>query len=135
MNPQPVKFNSYADFYASLTSGEQKIVTELQRLIEDCIPAARQKLSYNVPYYSLNKRICFIWPASVVWGKVKLKGVQLGFCQAHLLYDPECFLDRGERKQVYSKTYFALSEIERDHDLLKHFLLEAAEVDKKTKKL
>lgn len=135
MNPQPVKFNSYDDFFASLTSLERKIVTELKQLIEECIPTASQKLSYNVPYYSLNKRICFIWPASVPWGKVKLKGVQLGFCQAHLLYDPEFFLDRGARKQVYSKTYFALNEIEKDHDLLKHFLLEAAEVDKKTKKL
>jgi hypothetical protein len=84
-----------------------------------------------VPFYSLKKRVCFIWPSSVPWGKVKLKGVQLGFCQGYLLDDPEQFLDRGERKQVYSKTYFSISEIEKDCDLLRHFLFEAAKVDSK----
>ena len=129
MNPQPVKFKSYDDFFNHLTNDEKKIVLELQGLIEECIPNAKRKLSYNVPFYSLKKRICFIWPASVPWGNVALKGVQFGFCQGFLLNDPEQFLDRGSRKQVYSKTYFKISEIEYDRDLLRHFLFEAVEVD------
>lgn len=129
MNPQPFKFNSIQDFLEYLSESEKKMVFELQGLIEECVPKARQKLSYNVPFYSLKKRVCFIWPASVPWGKVKLKGVQLGFCQGYLLQDPHGFLDRGERKQVYSKTYFNISEIEKDRDLIRHFLFEAAAVD------
>lgn len=131
MNPQPFKFSSFEEFLEHLSTPEKKIVLELQRLIEECIPNAKRKLSYNVPFYSLKKRICFIWPASVPWGKVKLNGVQLGFCQGFLLNDPEQFLDRGSRKQVYSKTYFKISEIEYDRDLLRHFLFEAAEQDRR----
>jgi hypothetical protein len=106
MNPQPFQFNSFEDFLNHLPESEKILVLELQVLIEECLPAVKRKLSYNVPFYSLKKRVCFIWPSSVPWGNVKLKGVQLGFCQGYLLQDPDAFLDRGARKQVYSKNLF-----------------------------
>ena len=130
MNSQHFKFNSFEEFLEYLPASEKKIVFELQGLIEDCMPNAKRKLSYNVPFYSLKNRVCFIWPSSVPWGKVKLEGVQLGFCQGYLLQDPDEFLERGERKQVYSKTYFKISEIEKDRELIRHFLFEAVEVDR-----
>jgi hypothetical protein len=130
MNSQHFKFNSFEEFLEYLPASEKKMVFELQALIEECVPGAKLKLSYNVPFYSLKKRLCFIWPSSVPWGKVKLKGVQLGFCQGYLLHDPNEFLDRGDRKQVYSKTYFKISEIEKDREWIRHFLFEAVEVDR-----
>lgn len=129
MNPQPFKFHSYDDFFDHLSKEEKQIVSALDDMIRDLIPGIKRKLSYNVPFYSLNKRICFIWPASVPWGKVKLNGVQLGFCFGNLLNDELNFLERADRKQVYSKTYFSVKEIERDFDLLRHFLMEASRKD------
>lgn len=131
MNPQPFKFNSYDDFLDHLTQTEKQLVHAMDELVATCAPQARRKLSYNVPFYSLNRRLCFIWPASVPWGKVPLQGVQFGFCEGHLLLDEEGFLDRGARKQVFSKTYFDLSAFLEDEAMLRHFLFEAVEVDRR----
>lgn len=133
MNPQPFKFHSFEDFFEFLNSEEKQIVTVLDLMIFEIVPNVKRKLSYNVPFYSVKKRICFIWPASVPWGNVKLTGVQLGFCQGNLLFDPENYLDHGNRKQVFSKTFFSLNEIEKEFDLIKHFLMEATAVDQHSK--
>lgn len=129
MNPQSFKFHSYDEFFEFLPKEEKLIVSCLDSIIQELIPGVKRKLSYNVPYYSVRKRICFIWPSSVPWGNVKLKGVQLGFCNGYLLKDPENFLEKENRKQVYVKTFFSASEIEKDMDMIKYFLLGAAEND------
>ena len=102
---QPIKFSSIEDFLDYLTPYELEIVLMLRDLIKTSIPNVKEKLSYNVPFYSLHKRICFIWPASVPWGKVEKNGVILGFSNGNLLPDPEGFLEKGTRKQVYTKTF------------------------------
>lgn len=130
MNPQPFKFHSYDEFFESLSQVEKQIVSVLDEMIKDLIPGVKRKLSYNVPYYSVRQKICFIWPASVPWGKVKLHGVQLGFCKGFLLYDPENFLEKENRIQVFAKTLFSLEEIEKEQEMIRYFLLEAAEKDK-----
>lgn len=124
---QPVKFRSVEDFLDFLPEHELRIVQALRQLTLECIPNVKEKLSYNVPYYSRHKRICFIWPASVPWGNIKLQGVQFGFCYGNLMRDELNYLDRGSRKQVYSKTFMSLQEI--DTDLLKLYLFEAVRVD------
>jgi hypothetical protein len=131
MNPQPFKFHSYTEFFEQLSEQEKPLVSLLDELIRDLIPDVKRKLSYNVPYYSLQQRICFIWPASVPWGNVKLSGVQLGFCKGYLLNDPENFLKKENRKQVYVKTFYSLGDIERDMELIKNFLEKAVHADKK----
>lgn len=130
MNPQPFKFHSYDEFFEHLTKEEKLIVSLLDSIIQDLIPGVKRKLSYNVPYYSVRKRICFIWPSSIPWGKVKMNGVQLGFCTGYLLDDSENFLEKENRKQVYAKTFFSANEIEKNLDIIRYFLLEAAEKDK-----
>lgn len=124
---QNVNFSSVDEFLDYLPEHEREIVDRLRELIHEYIPNANEKLSYNVPYYSRNKRICFIWPASVPWGKVKLNGVQLGFCYGNLLRDELGFLEQGDRKQVFTKTFQSLQDI--DVDLVKMFLIEAVEMD------
>jgi hypothetical protein len=129
---QNLKFNSVDDLLEYLPENEREIVDILRQLIIDSIPNCVEKLAYNVPYYYRHSRICFIWPSSVPWGNVKLNGVQLGFCNGNLLNDNIEWLDKGNRKQVYTKTFQNINEI--DLDLIKYYIFEAVEIDKKSKK-
>lgn len=124
---QPVKFGSVDEFLEFLPDHEREIVDILRSIVMDCLPEAMEKLSYNVPYYFLKSRVCFIWPASVPWGNVKMNGVVLGFCKGFLMQDDQQFLERGNRKQVYTKTFTDKSQIDRD--LLQTYLYEAVELD------
>ncbi len=131
-NIQNVSFKTIDDFLEYIPADEYNIVTRLRKIVLESIPECIEKISYNVPYYYRNSRICFIWPASVPWGNVKKTGVQLGFCNGYLLNDDINYLDRGNRKQVYSKTFTKLKEI--NNDLLRSYILEAVTLDEKFSK-
>ncbi|MBD0295230.1 MAG: DUF1801 domain-containing protein [Flavisolibacter sp.] len=126
---QNVSFKSISDFLSYLPEEELFIVERLRELIFDCIPDAKEKLSYNVPFYYRFSRICFIWPGSVPWGNIK-SGVLLGFCKGHLLSDISC-LEVGERKEVYTKTFHNLKEI--NTHVIRQLLHEAAVVDEEAR--
>lgn len=123
---QDFKFRSVDEMLDHIPDREQRIVERLRSIVFESIPDVREKLSYNVPFYFRHKRICFIWPGSVAWGKVR-QGVQFGFEHGNKLTDPDGWLERGDRKQVYTKTFNSLKEI--DEDRLRMFLFEAVEVD------
>ena len=129
---QPIKLKSVDDFLTFIPKDELKIVKALRELIFTCIPSCKEKLAYNVPYYYRYSRICFIWPSSIPWGKTKMNGVKLGFCQGNLLSDEINYLEKENRKQVYTKTFTSIGEIKID--LLKSYLIEAAEIDEKIHK-
>ncbi len=124
---QNVNFNSIGDFLDFLPEKELAIVEELRSFVYECIPEVKEKLSYNVPFFRRNRNICFIWPASVPWGKVPKDGVQLGFTSGNLINDLDGYLDLGTRKNVAIKTFYNLKEIEAD--LVRSYLFEALEVD------
>lgn len=127
---QHVKFSSIDDFLAYLPAHEKAIVEVLRDIVLQSIPDCTEKLSYNVPYYYRYSRICFIWPASVPWGRVPLRGVQLGFCHGNLLYDDKEYLDRGNRKQVYTKVFTKVRDITADdHSTLHTYLVNAVLLD------
>lgn len=129
---QPVKFYHIDDFIEFIPDQERAIVSYLRNIIYECIPQVKEKLAYNVPYYYRYSRIAYIWPASVPWGNVPLQGVSLGFCRGNQLRDDLNWLEKGTRKQVYTKTFFSLKEI--DDDLLRTYLFEAMEVDERNHK-
>lgn len=129
---QGLKFKTIDDFLTYLPDRELEIVEALREIALDSIPDCMEKLSYNVPYYFRHSRICFIWPASVPWGKVKTEGVLFGFCNGYLLADEYGYFDKGRREQVYSKTFNALADIEAD--LLKSYLFDAVIVDEELKR-
>ena len=129
---QNVDFRNVEEFLDYLPDHERKMVDLLREIIFECIPECKEKLSYNVPYFSRYSRICFIWPASIPWGKVKMNGVQLGFCKGYLLQDEFGYLEKGNRKQVFSKTFFNIKDI--NEDLLKAYLFDAVEIDQSFKK-
>ncbi len=126
---QPFKFHNLDEFLEFLPEDELKLVNHLRLLVLDCLPGCREKLSYNVPYYIMRKNICFIWPASVTWGKNKTyTGVRFGFTRGYMLQDELNYLDKGDRKQVFWKDFQHISEI--DEDVLKSYIFEAAEIDR-----
>jgi Domain of unknown function (DU1801) len=133
MKMQNVSFKNVDDFLEYLPDNELKIVEFLRRTVFDCIPMAIEYLSFNVPFYKVNRAICFIWPASILWGKKQTyEGVRFGLTTGYLISDEMNYLDRGDRKQVYWKDFSDLREI--DIDLLKSYIFEAALIDEKNKK-
>lgn len=125
---QPVSFKTIEDCLEYIPQSELAIVNALRQIIFNSVPDIKEKLSYNVPFYSLHKRICFLWPASIPWGKVKGEGVQLGFVNGHLLGDTEGYLDGNNRQYLRSRTYTNLSE--DDVFIIKSLLLQAANIDR-----
>jgi hypothetical protein len=116
-------------FLEFLPADELKLTVFLRNLVLDCIPECGEKLSYHVPYYYKHSNICFIWPASVTWGKKKsYEGIRFGFTKGYLLTDENGYLDRGERKEVYWRDFKHVRDI--DVNILKSLLFEAVEIDK-----
>lgn len=124
---QSVHFRSIDECLDFLAEDERMITEQLRALVHDSIPQVREKLAYNVPYFYRRANICFIWPGSIAWGQKQNPGVRLGFTQGHLLDDEICYLDRGNRKQVYWRDFFHLQDL--DHELIMALLSEAAELD------
>jgi hypothetical protein len=109
-----LKFQNIVEFREYLSQEEKEITDYLRDIVLRTLPATcKEKLSYNVPFYSGRRRICFIWPGSVPWGGFR-KGVMLGFCQGNKLKDPNFYLTHGSNKQVYYIIYNTLEEIDED---------------------
>lgn len=99
MKMQNVNFKSVDEFLSYLPDDELRVVEYLRNILFECIPNCQERLAYNVPYYQSHKNICFIWPASIKWGKkVTYKGVRLGFTNGNLLADEVNYLEKGNRK-------------------------------------
>ncbi len=133
MDKMKVKFNTIDEFLEFLPENELVIVNLLRKLVFDCLPNCTEQISYNVPYYKIRKGICFIWPASVLWGSKKTYyGVRFGFNQGYQMKNELNYLDKGNRKQVYWRDIKSVKEI--DVDILKMYLFEALEIDRLSKK-
>lgn len=78
--PHTLDFNSIEEFLDYLPKEELEIVLFLRKIILECMSDCKEKLAHNVPFYYRHSRICYIWPASIPWGKVE-KGVAIGFCK------------------------------------------------------
>lgn len=121
-NPQGIQFKSVNEFLDNLPEEELEIVLFLQKIIMECMPDCKEKLAYNVPFYYRHSRICYIWPASVHWGKVE-KGVAIGFCKGASFLD-ETF---ETTKFISKRTFTSIKEF--DVPLLKQQIYEAILVD------
>ena len=128
------------DMIMNLPKGERIIVQKLRALITECIPEATEKAYYGmgVPFYTRNRLICFIWPASVFWGPKRTtesqnaKGTSLGFNQGNLMSNEDGVLLSEGRKQVYVMYFHKLSDI--DENQVRSLLYEALLVDDTFKK-
>ncbi|MCA6074228.1 DUF1801 domain-containing protein [Fulvivirga sedimenti] len=123
---QRVSFHTYDDFFDFLPAGEQKLVEILRNLVYENIPDVREKISYNVPFYSRFRRICYIWPSVIPWGGLKPgSGVALGFTKGKTLQSD--YLTGGKGKEVRFRLFASIHEIDRP--LLADLLLEATVID------
>ncbi|MEP7376696.1 MAG: DUF1801 domain-containing protein [Chitinophagaceae bacterium] len=129
---QNVSFRNVEEFLEFLPEDELKVTELLRKIIFNCLPQVIEKLSYNVPFYKHHKNFCFIWPASVLWGKTKsYAGVRLGFTNGNQLLDETGYLDKGDRKQVYWKDFKSLMEI--DMEFVRLYIFEAIMIDEQLK--
>lgn len=129
---QNVSFKNVDEFLEYLPDKELKIVELLRKVVFDCIPMAIEYLSFNVPFYKVNRTVCFIWPASVLWGKKQTyDGVRFGLTHGYLIPDKINYLNKGDRKQVYWRDFSNLRDI--DVDLLKSYIFEALLIDKNSR--
>lgn len=72
--------------------------------------------------------MCFIWPASVLWGKKKTyAGVRFGLCYGSLVPAYEPYLQGGGRKQVYWRDMTAVSS--SDERIIRSLIRAAIQVD------
>ncbi|MBI5915375.1 MAG: DUF1801 domain-containing protein [Bacteroidetes bacterium] len=124
---QNVSFRSVGELLRFLPENQLLVVEKLRELVFECIPEVEERLSFNVPFYRRFRAICFIWPGAVSWGSTIWEGVEFGFNYGNLLIDEAGFLEKGNRKQVYSRRYFSPEEI--NVDLLRAYIFEAVEVD------
>ena len=130
---QKVKFGSVNEFLDYLPEEELVVVEALREIILETIPNVREKLSYNVPFYHRFKAMCFLWPGSVLWGsKQTYEGVRLGFTYGSLMHDPEDYLEKGTRKQVYTRDFLTLADV--DLEVIRSFMYQAIEIDDTMKK-
>ena len=84
-----------------LPDDERALTEQLRELIISEAPDLKERLSFNVPFYKGRRDVCFIWPASVLWGRKKTyEGVRFGLSYGSLVPGCEPYLQRGYRKQV-----------------------------------
>lgn len=120
------------EFIGGLEPTEKVLVNRLRKLILDVDPRLQEKLSYGVPYFFHNRRICFIWPASHFpcsddKRKEYPEKVQLGFCYGNLLSNEQGVLLAEGRKQVYLMKFTSPSEI--DDKIIREIVMEAVMID------
>ncbi|MEY4877382.1 MAG: hypothetical protein RL708_2532 [Bacteroidota bacterium] len=130
---QDVAFKNIDSFLNYLPNDELKITNFLRKIVLECMPHAKEKLSWNIPSYTINKSVCFIWPASVKWGKKETYiGVRFGFMHGNLLNPKNNYFDLGNRKMVSYRDFKGIKEV--DVDILKATIYEAMFVDEQFSK-
>ena len=120
----------------NLPKEEQLIVTRLRSLVTECLPLAIEKPYYGlgVPYYSHRRQICYIFPASALYGcsqvvnkSQSMKKVTLGFCQGNRMSNEHSVLRTEGRKQVRVMYFNSLRDIHEEQ--VRALLFEAGMVD------
>ena len=124
-----IRFATVQECLDFLPADERALMEHLRGFIIGRMPGLRERLSYNVLVYKLRRDVCFLWPASVLWGGRKTyEGVRFGFSHADLLSDPSGYLEHGGRKQVYWRDLQQFSKT--DERMLRQLLAQAVERDR-----
>lgn len=110
------------ELFDQLPEEERVIAAILRTLVKENLPDVREKLSWGAPFYHGKRSICFIWPASIPWGKLQ-EGVALGFARADVL-EHNGFLGIDNRKQIGRHVFLRAEEIDVEvvSDLLQQAL-------------
>jgi hypothetical protein len=122
-----IKINSLLQLFDLLPGDERIIVDVLRQIIIENLPAShKEKISYNVPFFCINRGICIIWPSTVSGGGIK-KGVLLGFWHGNKLRDIDNYLTHGTNNKIFYKIFYTPEDI--DEKAIAKLLKEAVRVD------
>ena len=123
-NTQGIEFKKVDEFLDNIPEDELEIVLFLRKIILECMPDCKEKLAYNVPFYYRHSRICYIWPATVLWEKIP-KGVAIGFCKGDSFLDETFTIEKFASKLTFN----SVKEI--DVPFVKQQINEAILIDEK----
>lgn len=127
-----LRFATVQELLDFLPADERALMEGLREFVIEEAPHLRERLSFNVPFYKARRDVCFLWPASVLWGKRKTyEGVRFGFSYGTLLTDPTGYLERGQRKQVLWRDLRTFTP--PDEGMLRGLLTEALRLDEERK--
>jgi hypothetical protein len=127
-----VRVKEIADLIADLPDDEKVIAKRLRSLILETEPRLQEKISYGVPYFFHHRRVCFIWPTSLLPLGYEPKTpittkVTLGMCYGNRLSNEQGLLEKGNRKQVYTISFTSLSQV--NDRAIREIIMEAVMVD------
>ncbi|MBK8226926.1 MAG: DUF1801 domain-containing protein [Flavobacteriales bacterium] len=123
-----IRFASAQELFDFLPADERALMERLREFIISEAPELKERVSYNILAYKGRRDVCFIWPASVLWGgKKTYEGVRFGFSYGVLLSDPSAYLERGARKQVLWRDLQSFTKT--DERMLRQLLAQAAAID------
>ena len=131
-NPQKVKFQDVDEVLTHLPHSELVIVQQLRSIVLNCLhDGGYERLSYNAPFYYYHGQMCFIWPASIPWGKLK-HGVALGFIQGRKLSQGQNLLEFEGRKYVGRMIFTEPTQL--DQTLIESMIFEAMAINEERRK-
>lgn len=123
-----IRFATVQECLDFLPPDERALMDLLREFVISEAPQLNERLSFNILAYKGRRDVCFLWPASVLWGGTKTyDGVRFGFQYAHLLNDPSGYLERGTRKQVYWRDLQRFTRT--DERMLMQLLEQAVRID------
>lgn len=98
------------EFYLCLPEEEKILALTLRDIIAATLPNLKEKFAYGTPFFYGNRRVCFIWPASIPRGGFS-HGVMLGFCQGDLLENSSGYVSNNGLKKVWYRILYKESDI------------------------
>ncbi len=120
------KHKDFDSFEADLHPIERAICARIRALMLGHFPELREKFAYGAPFYHLNSRVCFLYPASLPYSGIQ-SGVSFGFNRGHLLSNDQGLLDMGKRKEV--AYIYLLQESDIQEEVFLEILHEAVLLD------
>lgn len=124
-----LRFATVQEMLDFLPPDERALTEELRELVISEATDLKERLSFNVPFYKQHRDVCFLWPASVLWGRKKsYDGVRFGLTYGALVPGCEPYLQRGGRKQVLWRDLGSITT--PDERSIRHLLRAALVVDR-----
>jgi hypothetical protein len=106
-------------YIASQADPAREIMTILRSWILDLGSHTQEKISHNVPYFSFYGTLCY-------FSITKDHGVDFTFLKGKRLDDENKILESRGRKEIRSKTFYSIAELEEVEESIRQLLNEAA---------
>jgi hypothetical protein len=116
-------------FIASQEDPQKEIMTVLRSWVLDVAPHVQEKITNRIPFFYFFGPLCYLSP--------RRDGLELAFSKGHYLDDDSAFLSSQGRKQVRSRVFHSVAELEEHEETIRRLLNQAAilnEYNDKTKK-